>query len=1547
MDCSESIPASLTCPACGRTFTADLWLIVDAAARPDLIDRLRNGTLHRLACPHCGNSVDIDAPLLVYVPPTADADARLIFSPARSTSVEEDQRHAVELLTRLRNASGDAWRDEWLERITNARRELLPLALSDDLEQAVRRLADLLEQFINARTWDESRRILEQHPELFSPVADMLLERLSAAFRAQGDENAQRILEEHRALLRRCRKVGIEQAFAEKTTTPAPSGITAESANLPPEIAQALREVLEQLAVAGVEVRSPEDLEQALQEHPDLLEKLMRAAADAGGLVVPPAFAADVQIAAEALVRYERSSDIEALDEAVAAWERILNHAEFGRTEQWFCRIVLNNAGGAYLRRYWRQGRVSDLNSALHLWETALSTSSSDISVRSAILNNLGNGLRARYARTGNLADLDTAIARFEEALVAVPFDTPGRPKILNNLGNGLRDRYARTGNPADLDTAIARFEEALVAAPFDAPDRPAILNGLGNGLRDRYARTGNPADLDTAIARFEEALVAAPFDAPDRPVILNNLGNGLRDRYARTGNLADLNAAIAHYEKALAVTPPDDPDRPSRVNNLGNGLRDRYVRTGNLADLNAAIAHYENALAAAPSGAPDRPMYLNNLGTGLRDRYACTGNLADLDAAIARFEEALAATPLDAPDRSSRLSNLGNGLRARYARTGNLADLDAAIARFEEALAATPPDAPDRSSRLNNLGTGLRDRYARTGNLADLNAAIALFEEALATAPPDALDRPIYLNNLGTGLRDRYTRSGNLADLNEAIMRFEEARDATPSDAPRRAAILNNLGNELRIRYVRTGNLADLDVAIKNFEDALKATPPDAPERSTILNNLGNRLRDRYARTSTRADLQAAQEAFRTACVSGLETSLEDVLRAGRNWGDWTFNRHAWDETVAAYTYAMQAVRRLFAIQYRREEKLLWLRDAQEVPVRLAYAFIQQRQPEQALSALETGRARLLREALEQNRRDLSRLPAMGFADLLSAYLRARQEYSDLLVLAQSETRPPSWHTRIEAARQALSDAGRAIREQAGVHDPAFRSFMSDPTFPDIQSIAQIAPLVYLLATPVGGAALIVHAGGVQAVDLPELTEAALNGWLVETDAEGKNVTGGYLPAQLAVTDWMPAALARLLPELGAKVMGPVLDALTLPSGPLPSPALREREEGEAGANTIILIPTGRLALLPLHAAQLPDGTHVIDHVTVCYAPSALALREARRHAAERRAAPLRLAGVGNPLPPVAALAELHQQLLAAAAALPDDPAAKELRSLVALPTGQLIHEGFELQRQIRELPDAWGDAVQQLRQLAAQWPSSLRYAKAELDSVIDLLPASAATALYEQSATLAALRERMDGATALHLSCHGVFRADDPLELGLLLYNAAGQEERLTLRDLLDMEQTTLRHTRLATLSACQTAITDFRNLPEELIGLPAGFLQAGVPGVIGTLWSVDDAATALLVTRIYEYMQQEGLPAARAVRRAQRWLRDVTAAELETYLERHEAIARARLESGRRMPVTLIEELFGKVTTAENPQQERPYASPNYWAPFTFTGAEEVRL
>ena len=61
--------ASLTCPQCGRAFSAEVWLIVDTVERPDLLARIRDGTLHTFPCPGCGHEEQVDAPLLLYTPP--------------------------------------------------------------------------------------------------------------------------------------------------------------------------------------------------------------------------------------------------------------------------------------------------------------------------------------------------------------------------------------------------------------------------------------------------------------------------------------------------------------------------------------------------------------------------------------------------------------------------------------------------------------------------------------------------------------------------------------------------------------------------------------------------------------------------------------------------------------------------------------------------------------------------------------------------------------------------------------------------------------------------------------------------------------------------------------------------------------------------------------------------------------------------------------------------------------------------------------------------------------------------------------------------------------------------------------------------------------------------------------------------------------------------------------------------------------------------------------------------------------------------------------
>jgi CHAT domain-containing protein len=131
---------------------------------------------------------------------------------------------------------------------------------------------------------------------------------------------------------------------------------------------------------------------------------------------------------------------------------------------------------------------------------------------------------------------------------------------------------------------------------------------------------------------------------------------------------------------------------------------------------------------------------------------------------------------------------------------------------------------------------------------------------------------------------------------------------------------------------------------------------------------------------------------------------------------------------------------------------------------------------------------------------------------------------------------------------------------------------------------------------------------------------------------------------------------------------------------------------------------------------------------------------------------------------------------------------------------------------------------------------------------------------------------------------------------------------------------------------------------------VGLPAGFLQAGIPQVVGTLWPVNDRSTALLVTRCYEYHLRGdpaiGLPpqpVAAALRLAQRWLRDVNNTDLGKYLDAHQRLKEQMARDDERMSWVLIKDERRRVRQAlrEGRGDERPFADPYFWAPFTFFG------
>jgi hypothetical protein len=102
-------PTETVCGGCGQPLKGDIWLIIVVA--DDVPELIYNHTLQTLECKHCGAALVMDAPLLVC---RLGFDPPLIFSPASSTSAEEDRATLEWLLDIIKSQIGTLWDDEWL-----------------------------------------------------------------------------------------------------------------------------------------------------------------------------------------------------------------------------------------------------------------------------------------------------------------------------------------------------------------------------------------------------------------------------------------------------------------------------------------------------------------------------------------------------------------------------------------------------------------------------------------------------------------------------------------------------------------------------------------------------------------------------------------------------------------------------------------------------------------------------------------------------------------------------------------------------------------------------------------------------------------------------------------------------------------------------------------------------------------------------------------------------------------------------------------------------------------------------------------------------------------------------------------------------------------------------------------------------------------------------------------------------------------------------------------------------------------------------------------
>jgi len=267
-------------------------------------------------------------------------------------------------------------------------------------------------------------------------------------------------------------------------------------------------------------------------------------------------------------------------------------------------------------------------------------------------------------------------------------------------------------------------------------------------------------------------------------------------------------------------------------------------------------------------------------------------------------------------------------------------------------------------------------------------------------------------------------------------------------------------------------------------------------------------------------------------------------------------------------------------------------------------------------------------------------------------------------------------------------------------------------------------------------------------------------------------------------------------------------------------------------GAKRLLIVADGALQYLPFSALPDPDGSGkplVVNHEIV-NVPSASTLAILRRETANRAPAPKTLAVLADPV------------FSATDSRIQRGQSKPAQRSI-----SELAMSGFRLPR----LPGTRREAAW----IASFVPERSRKEALDFD-------ASRATLTGSDISQY----------RILHLATHGLLNTEHPELSGVVLSlvdpRGLPQDGFLRLNEIYNLKL----QADLVVLSACQTGLgKDIQG--EGLVGLTRGFMYAGSPRVLASLWKVDDHATAELMKRFYGAMLgPHALRPAAALRAAQ---------------------------------------------------------------------------
>jgi CHAT domain-containing protein/predicted negative regulator of RcsB-dependent stress response len=164
------------------------------------------------------------------------------------------------------------------------------------------------------------------------------------------------------------------------------------------------------------------------------------------------------------------------------------------------------------------------------------------------------------------------------------------------------------------------------------------------------------------------------------------------------------------------------------------------------------------------------------------------------------------------------------------------------------------------------------------------------------------------------------------------------------------------------------------------------------------------------------------------------------------------------------------------------------------------------------------------------------------------------------------------------------------------------------------------------------------------------------------------------------------------------------------------------------------------------------------------------------------------------------------------------------------------------------------------------------LPFSRREAEAIIAAAPpGDRLEAVDFQASRITATSAELAQYRIVHFATHGVLDSRTPALSGIILslvdQQGRPQDGFLRLWDIYNLHLPA----DLVVLSACQTALGK-EVKGEGLVGLTRGFMYAGAPRVIASLWQVDDVATAELMSQFYQGILKGNLSPAAALRAAQ---------------------------------------------------------------------------